>query len=68
LLGYKAPKDFRDVLSFKARVLIVNSPILSMLESADVKPLQGEIPPQAFLPAILASKRFRNLDEGGNLI
>jgi hypothetical protein len=39
-----------------------------MLESANVKPLQGEIPPQAFLPAILASKRFRNLDEGGNLI
>jgi hypothetical protein len=68
LLGYKAPKDFRDVLSFNTHVLIINSLTLSMPESADVKPLQGEIPPQALLPAILASKRFRNLDEGGNLI
>jgi hypothetical protein len=45
LLGYEDPKDLRNVLSFKACVLIINFLILSMLESADVKPLQGEIPP-----------------------
>ena len=60
------PKHVRKLYS-QERKIIVNCALINRLVRGDVKASEGEIPPQAFPTAILASKCLWNLDENGRL-